>query len=95
MALNRLRQILADLVEAIIGAIYVSDQFGTQGVGAFFQKILQPFYERHIRLHTLATHPSKSLFELLQADGCQQHTMRKINLGKEVRSEGKRSRSPA
>ncbi|EKM59649.1 uncharacterized protein PHACADRAFT_114689 [Phanerochaete carnosa HHB-10118-sp] len=78
---------LADLVEAIVGAIYVSDRFGTQGVKTFFQKVLRPFYDRHIRLHTLAPHPGTSLFEFLQAEGCQQHAMRKTNLGKEVRSE--------
>ncbi|GJE84689.1 ribonuclease III [Phanerochaete sordida] len=78
---------LADLVEAIIGAIYVSDHFETRGVETFFERVLRPFYGRHIRLHTLATHPSKSLFELLQAEGCQQHVMRKTNLGKEVRCE--------
>lgn len=78
---------VADLVEAVIGAIYVSDHFNTDGVDTFFKKVLQPFYERHIRLHTLATHPSKSLFELLQAEGCQQHTIRKTSITKGTRSE--------
>lgn len=68
---------MGDLVEAIIAAIYVSDRFETQGVEAFFDKVLKPFYDRHIRIHTLAHHPSKSLFGLLQAEGCQQHGMRK------------------
>ncbi|KIP10639.1 hypothetical protein PHLGIDRAFT_494339 [Phlebiopsis gigantea 11061_1 CR5-6] len=68
---------LGDVVEAVVAAICLSDRFATAGVDAFFRKVLQPFYARHIRVHTLAAHPSKALFELLQAEGCQQHAMRK------------------
>ena len=75
--LARNSQTLGDVVEAVIAAICLSDRFAATGVDAFFRKVLQPFYARHIRLHTLAAHPSKALFELLQAEGCQQHAMRK------------------
>ncbi|KAH7916192.1 hypothetical protein BJ138DRAFT_996390 [Hygrophoropsis aurantiaca] len=63
---------LSDLVESIIGALYVSDGFSLTGGEAVFNKILRPFYDLHITLKTLSHHPTKLLFELLQAHGCQQ-----------------------
>jgi len=37
-----------------------------------FDRVLKPFYDKHITLNTLSHHPTKILFELLQAQGCQQ-----------------------
>lgn len=34
--------------------------------------MLKPFYDRHVTLKTLSHHPTKILFELFQAQGCQQ-----------------------
>ncbi|KAF9226467.1 hypothetical protein BS17DRAFT_775670 [Gyrodon lividus] len=62
---------LSDIVESIIGAIYVSDGFTSNGAEAFFNRVLKPFYDRHITLKTLSHHPTKILFELLQSHGCQ------------------------
>ncbi|KAF9247216.1 hypothetical protein BU15DRAFT_39362 [Melanogaster broomeanus] len=63
---------LSDIVESVIGALYVSDGFTSTGTEAFFNKVLKPFYDRHITLKTLSHHPTKVLFELLQSHGCQQ-----------------------
>jgi endoribonuclease Dicer len=57
-------------MESIVGAIYVSDNFCPVGAEALFDKILKPFYD-HITLQTLSLHPTKILFELSQAQGCQ------------------------
>ena len=62
---------LSDVVESIIGAVYVSDNFSPVGAETFFDKVLAPFYDRHITLHTLSHHPTKILFELFQSQGCQ------------------------
>ena len=62
---------LSDVVESILGAVYVSDNFSPIGAETFFDKVLAPFYDRHITLHTLSHHPTKVLFELLQSQGCQ------------------------
>ncbi|KAH7922454.1 hypothetical protein BV22DRAFT_656663 [Leucogyrophana mollusca] len=62
---------LSDVVESIVGALYISDSFSPVGVEALFAKMLKPFYDRHITLKTLSHHPTKVLFELLQAHGCQ------------------------
>ena len=65
-------QALSDIVESVIGAIFISDNFSLKGAQSFFDKILKPFYDKHITLRTLSHHPTKTLFEVLQAHGCQQ-----------------------
>ena len=42
-----------------------------------FDNVLKPFYDRHITLKTLSHHPTKILFELFQAQGCQQFQVTK------------------
>ncbi|KAG8218739.1 hypothetical protein J3R82DRAFT_4409 [Butyriboletus roseoflavus] len=68
---------LSDIVESIIGALYVSDGFTLDGAEKFFKTVLKPFYDRHITLKTLSHHPTKILFELLQSHGCQQFELLK------------------
>jgi endoribonuclease Dicer len=65
------------VVESIAGAIYLSDNFMPVGVEALFDNVLKPFYDRHITLKTLSHHPTKVLFELFQAHGCQQFRLQK------------------
>lgn len=67
-----MQQALSDLVESIIGAIYVSENFYPAGADAVFDNMLKPFFDRHVTLKTLSHHPTKILFELLQAQGCVQ-----------------------
>ena len=64
-------QALSDVLESIIGAIYISDNFSPVGAESLFDNVLKPFYDSHITLQTLSHHPTKILFELLQAQGCQ------------------------
>ncbi|KAI0786396.1 hypothetical protein C8Q75DRAFT_271436 [Abortiporus biennis] len=70
-------KILSDVVESLFGALLISDNFTTVGIEKFFDGVLKPFYDRHIRLQTLSLHPNKTLFELFHASGCQQHSMEK------------------
>jgi len=72
-----LSQALSDVIESVIGAIYISDDFSPLGAEAFFENLLKPFYDKHISLKTLSHHPTKNLFELLQARGCQRFKMLK------------------
>jgi len=72
---------LSDVVESIIGAVYISDNFSPIGAEALFDNVLKPFYDKHITLQTLSHHPTKILFELVQAQGCQQFTITKDKEG--------------
>lgn len=65
-------QVLSDVVESVLGAIYVSDNFSPEGVETFFDQVLKPFFDKHITLKTLSHHPTKILFELFQSRGCQE-----------------------
>ncbi|GBE79140.1 hypothetical protein SCP_0203370 [Sparassis crispa] len=64
---------LSDIVESLIGALYISDDFSEGGVEVFFNHALRPFYDQYIRLQSLSHHPNKTLFELLHGAGCHQH----------------------
>lgn len=72
LTIANLSQVLSDLVESTLGALYVSDDYSPVGAEKFFNKVFKPFYDRHITLQTLSHHPTKVLFELIQARGsCQ------------------------
>ncbi|KAG1820277.1 uncharacterized protein BJ212DRAFT_1266415 [Suillus subaureus] len=74
-------KILSDVVESIIGALYISDGFTSDGVESMFEKILEPFYDQHVTVKTLSHHPTKILFEIMQTQGCQQFSIEKEKLG--------------
>lgn len=80
---SRVVQALSDLIESLIGAVYISDRFSPVGAEAFFDNVLRPFFDQHITLQTLTHHPTKTLFELVQAHGCQM-----MKLTKEVKDIG-------
>ncbi|KAI0829411.1 hypothetical protein BC628DRAFT_1360416 [Trametes gibbosa] len=69
---------LSDLVESVVGALYVCDGFFEVGVGRFFDAAFKPFMDAHVRLHTLSANPKVTLLELLQAEGCRQHAVLKV-----------------
>lgn len=74
-------KILSDVVESIIGALYISDGFTSDGVELMFKTILEPFYDQHVTIKTLSHHPTKILFEIMQTQGCQQFSIEKEKLG--------------
>jgi endoribonuclease Dicer len=81
-------QALSDVVESVVGALYLSDNFSRVGADAFFNKVFKPFYGRHIKLATLSHHPTQTLFELAQAQGCQQFEIVKEKFEDSIRCDG-------
>lgn len=56
-----------------------------------YDKVLRPFYDKHISLKTLSHHPTKILFELFQSQGCQEFEITKTIINDEqklIRCEG-------
>lgn len=90
---NHTSQALSDVVESIVGAIYISDNFSPVGAEILFDNLLKPFYDRHITLKSLAHHPTKVLFELLQAHGCQQFEITKNKTPTAARCDGEEESS--
>ncbi|KAJ6599151.1 hypothetical protein DFH09DRAFT_1243597 [Mycena vulgaris] len=70
--------------ESVFGAIYVSDNSTPVGVEAFFEAVLKPFYDKHITLKTVAHHPTKVLFELIQRYQCQKFRIVKEQMDDET-----------
>jgi endoribonuclease Dicer len=81
-------QALSDVVESIVGAVYISDNFSPVGAESLFDNVLKPFFDTHITLQTLSHHPTKILFELLQAQGCQQFEITKEKDDSVIRCHG-------
>ena len=71
----RRAQVLSDVVESVVGALYVGDSFFETNVAVFFDGAFKKFLEAHIRLQTLSANPKVTLLELLQAEGCQDNAV--------------------
>jgi endoribonuclease Dicer len=69
--------VLSDAIEAMLGALYISDGLTPEGSQVVFDRLFKPFYDRHVRLQTLSHHPNKILAELLQRQGCHDFHLRK------------------
>jgi len=74
-SIAQLSQVLSDVLEAVIGAVYVASGFQSSQI--IFDNVLQPFYEqhlmppdKHISLSNIPVHPTKILLELIQQHGC-------------------------
>ena len=74
-----------------MAAIYVSEGYDIAGAEKFFNDLLTPFFDRHIRLQTLSDHPNTTLTDFFHAGGCQQHSVVKQADGSIVRCDGKRA----
>ena len=57
----------------------MSDKFGRRNIEHMYQKLIRPFYDKHISLKRLSHHPTKLLFELLQSYGCQQFELERMS----------------
>jgi endoribonuclease Dicer len=79
---------LSDVIESIIGALYVSDNFSPLGAERFYEKVLKPFYDQHITLETLSHHPTKVLFERIQSESCQNFSLVKEEIDPKVHELG-------
>lgn len=81
-------QILSDVVESVLGALFVSEDFSEVGTDAFFHGALRPFFDRHIRMQSLSLHPNIGLYEWFQAEGCQEHEIVKTLEDSQTKCEG-------
>jgi endoribonuclease Dicer len=79
------------MLEAIIGAIYVSEGSSADGIEEFYRNVLKPFYERYVDPADLAVHPTRKLTNIFDAQGCRQFEITKTAVAEHSRqftSEG-------
>ncbi|CAE6449693.1 unnamed protein product [Rhizoctonia solani] len=62
---------LGDVVESLLGAIYVSSGFSISRVKTVYDRLLKPFYDRYIDKKAMLTHPMSRLMKKLESVGCR------------------------
>ncbi|KAG9045153.1 hypothetical protein FS837_006952 [Tulasnella sp. UAMH 9824] len=62
---------LSDLVEAILGALLMSEDFDSRGARAMFDSVLKPFFDRYGRLDSTGEHPANALSVVFQKRKCE------------------------
>ncbi|KAG8960065.1 hypothetical protein FRC03_007110 [Tulasnella sp. 419] len=80
-------KVLSDMIEAIFGAIVVSEDFDSLGSEVFYSKVIKPFLDKHISWSTICHHPTKLLLELLQSRSCREFMLPKQEDGPLTRCE--------
>jgi len=63
-------KVLSDVVESILGAIFVDSGFNFGVVEASFEFFMRPFFDKHIQMELLKVHPLKTLTTGLQKLHC-------------------------
>ncbi|CAM0138922.1 unnamed protein product [Umbelopsis sp. WA50703] len=63
-------KVLSDVVESILGAIFVDAGFDFDVVEKAFNYFMRPFTDKHVKPETLKVHPLKTLTTGLQKIGC-------------------------
>ncbi|KAG2230115.1 hypothetical protein INT48_006272 [Thamnidium elegans] len=71
-------KVLSDVIESLIGAVYVDCQFRLEPVLKLFGRWLKPLLENHISLQSIQEHPVGKLKYFVQAYGCVQCETRNI-----------------
>lgn len=64
-------QELSDVIEALLGAVLISDKFDSQGATSIYQRLMKPFFEEYIRPETYVEHPTTRLCKLFQERRCK------------------------
>ncbi|EJD53820.1 ribonuclease III [Auricularia subglabra TFB-10046 SS5] len=68
---------LSDLIESLLGALFISENYAIAPLEAFFENVLRLFYDEHIRLSSCSSHPTTTLFKMLESRSCQRFEMEK------------------
>ncbi|KAG0352929.1 Dicer-like protein 1 [Podila minutissima] len=70
----KMPKVLGDLVESILGAVFVDSGFQFETVLDLFVRKVRPFLDGHLNLDSIMIHPTKAVLEYLQARGCSKFT---------------------
>ena len=73
-AVTKIHQVLSDVMEGILGALYVSDNCTLEGAEKFFSKIFKPFFDEFVTFEMLVRHAADAVLEMLNRLGCRQYS---------------------
>jgi hypothetical protein len=67
-------QALPDVMEGVLGALYVSDNCTLEGAEKFFNRVFRPFFDQFVTFEMLARHAADAVLEMLNRLGCRQYS---------------------
>ncbi|ORX55708.1 hypothetical protein DM01DRAFT_1335102 [Hesseltinella vesiculosa] len=76
-----LPKVLSDVVESMLGAVFVDAKFNLDTAQALFDRWFVPIIEAHISPHTLQVHPVNKMISAFQQNGCDNFLLRNIGIG--------------
>ncbi|KAF8931068.1 Dicer-like protein 1 [Dissophora ornata] len=71
-------KVLGDVLESVLGAVYVDSRFDFSVVQRVFDNCMLPVLQKHLSMETLKGHPVSVLVMRVQQDGCQLLTLQNI-----------------
>jgi len=72
--LTGIRQALSDVMEGVLGALYVSENCTLEGAEKFFNRVFRPFFDQFVTFEMLARHAADAVLEMLNRLGCRQYS---------------------
>ncbi|KAF9574816.1 Dicer-like protein 1 [Mortierella alpina] len=73
-----LTKVLGDVLESVVGAIYVDSGWDYSIVQGFFNRAILPTLQKHLSIETLKPHPVTALTHRVQQAGCQRLSLKNI-----------------
>ncbi|KAF9375586.1 Dicer-like protein 1 [Podila verticillata] len=85
----KMPKVLSDIVESMLGAVFVDCGFNVARVTQVFEHLVWPFLEKHVNLDNIVIHPMKALTEYLQmVQGCSDSRMEQVGETREGEEGG-------
>ncbi|KAG0366661.1 hypothetical protein BC939DRAFT_526607 [Gamsiella multidivaricata] len=71
-------KVLGDVLESVMGAIYVDSGFQFSVITDVFERLIRPILQKHLSIETLEGHPVSVLLMRVQHDGCSELRFKNI-----------------
>ncbi|KAG0025287.1 Dicer-like protein 1 [Podila clonocystis] len=81
----KMPKVLGDVVESMLGAVFVDCGFNVARITELFGHMIRPFLDKHVDLDSIVLHSVKCLVEYLQAQGCNDSRLEQVE---EAEKEG-------
>ncbi|KAI8070951.1 hypothetical protein BC940DRAFT_253249 [Gongronella butleri] len=72
-------KVLSDVIESMLGAVFVDSQFRLEPVQELFNHWLVPILDEHVRPDTLQVHPVNKMINTFQQLGCEGYMLRNVS----------------
>ncbi|KAF9178961.1 Dicer-like protein 1 [Haplosporangium sp. Z 767] len=73
-------KVLGDILESVLGAVYVDSGWDFAVVKALFDRAILPTLRKHISMETLKPNPISAMLIRVQGEGCQKVTLKNVTV---------------